>query len=120
MQNSLSDLYARPAIDYFEGKRSEAYTVTQAEWQAIENNVVQADKMMPGNPRYLEILGLLQQLKLTVFDDELSIDVPAGIWVTMPRSVLVSVTAPSRASMTVEVRESGSFATVGTSEALFW
>ena len=33
---------------------------------------MQADKKMPGNPRYLETLGLLQQLKLTVFDNELS------------------------------------------------
>lgn len=73
-QNGLSDLYARPAIDYFEGKRSDAYTVGQAEWLAIENNLVQADRLMPGNPRYLETLGLLQQLKPIVFDDELGFE----------------------------------------------
>jgi hypothetical protein len=71
-QNGLSGLYARPAIDYLEGKRFEAYALSEAEWQAIQNNLTHADKLMPGNPQYLEALGLLQQLKLTAFNDELN------------------------------------------------
>jgi hypothetical protein len=73
-RNALSELYARPAIDYLEGKQFDAYTLSEAEWEAIENNLAQADKLMPGNPQYLEALGLLQQLKLTLADDELSIE----------------------------------------------
>ena len=73
-RNGLSDLYARPAIDYLEEKRFDAYTVSAAEWQAIENSVAQANEMMPRNPQYLEALGWLQQLKLTLFADELSIE----------------------------------------------
>ncbi|MFT6050898.1 MAG: hypothetical protein ACJAZ0_000189 [Halioglobus sp.] len=72
--NGLSGLYARPAIDYLEGKRLDAYTVSEAQWQALENNLVQADQLMPGNPEYLQALGLLQQLKLDMHDDELSIE----------------------------------------------
>ena len=74
VRNGLSDLYARPAIDYLEEKRFDAYTVSAAEWQAIENSVAQANRMMPGNPQYLEALGWLHQLKLTLFADELSIE----------------------------------------------
>ena len=73
-RNGLSDLYARPAIDYLEGKQFDAYTLSEDEREAIENNLAQADKLMPGNPQYLEALGLLQQLKLTLVDDELSIE----------------------------------------------
>ena len=73
-RNGLSDLYARPAIDYLQGKRFDAYSVSEAEWQAIENSVMQADKMMPGNPQYLASLGLLLQLKLSLFAEELSIE----------------------------------------------
>lgn len=73
-RNGLSDLYARPAIDYLEEKRFDAYAVSSAEWQAIENSIAQANKMMPRNPQYLEALGLLHQLKLTLFADELSIE----------------------------------------------
>jgi len=61
-RNGLSDLYARPAIDYLEEKRLDAYAVSPADWQAIENSVAQANKMMPRNPQYLEALGLLHQL----------------------------------------------------------
>lgn len=74
MRNGLSDLYARPAIDFLAGKRFDSYTISEVEWRAIDNIVTQADKLMPGNPRYLEALGLLQQLKLTVFGDELSVE----------------------------------------------
>lgn len=74
-RNGLSGLYARPAIDYLEGKRLGAYTVSEAQWQALENNLKHADKLMPGNPQYLQSLGLLQQLKLSMLDDdELSIE----------------------------------------------
>ncbi len=73
-RNGLSDLYARPAIDYLEEKRFDAYTVSAAEWRAIENSVAEANRMMPRNPQYLEALGWLQQLKLTLFADELSIE----------------------------------------------
>ena len=73
-RNGLSDLYARPAIDYLEEKRFDAYTVSEAEWQAIENSVAQANRMMPRNPQYLEALGWLHQLKLTLFANELSIE----------------------------------------------
>jgi hypothetical protein len=72
--NGLSDLYARPAIDYLEEKRFDAYTVSAAEWQAIEKSVAQAHTIMPRNPQYLEALGWLHQLKLTLFADELSIE----------------------------------------------
>ena len=73
-RNGLSDLYARPAIDYLEERRFDAYTVSAAEWQAIETSVAQANSMMPRNPQYLEALGWLHQLKLSVFADELSIE----------------------------------------------
>jgi hypothetical protein len=73
-RHGLSDLYARPAIDNLEKKRFDAYAVSAAEWQAIENSVAKANRMMPRNPQYLEALGWLQQLKLTVFADELSIE----------------------------------------------
>ncbi len=73
-RNGLSDLYARPAIDYLEEKRFAAYTISEPEWQAIENNVTQADQLMPGNPQYLEALGSLHQLKLSLFADELGIE----------------------------------------------
>ncbi|MBT8422079.1 MAG: hypothetical protein KJP03_03080 [Gammaproteobacteria bacterium] len=74
VRNGLSGLYARPAIDYLEEKRFDAYIINEAEWQAIENSVMQADQLMPRNPQYLETLGWLHQLKLTLFADELSIE----------------------------------------------
>lgn len=73
-RNGLSGLHARPAIDYLEEKRFDAYNVSEAQWQAIEASVVQANKLMPGNPQYLEALGWLHQLKLTLFADDLSIE----------------------------------------------
>ena len=73
-RNGLSDLYARPAIDYLEQKRFDAYTVSTAEWQAIETSVAKAIMLMPHNPQYLEALGLLHQLKLSFFASELSIE----------------------------------------------
>ncbi|MFT6437520.1 MAG: hypothetical protein ACJAVI_005595 [Candidatus Azotimanducaceae bacterium] len=72
--NGLSGLYARPAVDYLEGKRFDAYTVSEAQWQALENNLVHADQLMPDNPQYLQALGLLQQLKLRMLDGELSVE----------------------------------------------
>jgi len=74
VRNGLSDLYARPAIGYLEGKRFDADSFSEAEWQAIENSVMQANRMMPGNPQYPEALGLLNQLKLSLFANELSIE----------------------------------------------
>lgn len=71
-RNGLSGLYAQPAIDYLEARRFDAYTVSKEEWQAIENSVTQADRLMAGNPQYLETLGWLHQLKLSLFEDELS------------------------------------------------
>ncbi len=66
-RNGLSDLYARPAIDYLEQKRFGAYSVSEAEWLAIENSVMHANKLMKDNPRYLATLGWLHQLKLALF-----------------------------------------------------
>ena len=74
MRNGLSGLYARPAIGYLEQKRFDANPLSEAEWQAIERSVTQATELMPGNPRYLEALGLLHQLKLSIFTDNLSIE----------------------------------------------
>jgi hypothetical protein len=74
VRNGLSDLYARPAIDYLEEKRFDAYALSAAEWHAIESSVVQAVDLMKGNPQYLEALGWLHQLKLSLFTDELSIE----------------------------------------------
>lgn len=73
-RNGLSDLYARPAIDYLEQKRFGAYSVSEAEWLAIESSVMHANKLMPHNPRYLASLGWLHQLKLALFADELSVE----------------------------------------------
>jgi len=74
VHNGMSDLYARPAIDFLEEKRFDGYTVSEAEWQAIEFSVAEANGMMPRNPQYLEALGWLHQLKLSLFADELSIE----------------------------------------------
>ena len=73
VRNGLSGIYARPAIDYLEQKRFEIDTVSEAQWRAIENSVTQADKLMPGNPQYLEALGRLHQIKLSVFDESMDI-----------------------------------------------
>ncbi len=71
VNNGLSGLYARPAIDYLEEKRFDAYVVNEAEWSAIASSVTQAETFMPDNPRYLAALGWLHQLKLTLFADQL-------------------------------------------------
>ena len=68
--NGLSDLYARPAIDYLEGKSLVDFDLSNVEWQAIEESVAQAHRMMPGNPEYLEALGLLRQLQPGLIDGE--------------------------------------------------
>lgn len=74
VRNGMSDLYARPAIDYLEARRFDGYEVSEAEWRAIEDNVTRADRFMPRNPQYLEALGLLHQLRLALFTDELDIE----------------------------------------------
>jgi len=70
--NGLSDLNARPAIDYLEAKSFVEFKVSAAEWHAIEDTVVKADRLMPGNPQYLEALALLHQLELSQLNNELS------------------------------------------------
>lgn len=71
--NGLSDLNARPAIEYLEAKSFIDYEVSQSEWHAIENTVAKADRLMPGNPQYLEALAFLHQLEPSLFHSELSI-----------------------------------------------
>ena len=73
-RNGLSDLYARPAIDYLEQKRFDDYNVNAEEWLAIEASIAKATMLMPRNPQYLEALGLLHQLKLSLFASELDIE----------------------------------------------
>lgn len=68
--NGLSDLYARPAIDYLEGKSLVDFDLSSVEWQAIEESVAQAHRMMPGNPEYLEALGFLSQIEPDSVDGE--------------------------------------------------
>jgi hypothetical protein len=74
LRNGLAGIYARPAIDYLEQKRFSTDTVSEAQWQAIDHSVTQADRLMPGNPQYLEALGRLHQIKLSAFADDLSIE----------------------------------------------
>ena len=71
-RNGLSGLYARPAIGYLEDKRFDDYKLSPAEWLAIEKSVAVANKLMPRNPQYLEALGLVHQLGLGLFGDDLS------------------------------------------------
>ena len=73
VRNALSDLYAGPAIDYLKDKPG-FYELSDAEWQAVEQNVSQAAQLMPGNPAYFETLGQLHQIKLTQNTDDLSIE----------------------------------------------
>ena len=73
-RNGLSGLYARPAIGYLEDKRFDAYKISPAEWLAIEKSVAHADKLMPRHPQYLEALGLVHQLGLGLFGDDLSVE----------------------------------------------
>lgn len=68
-RNGLSDLHARPAIDYLENMQFDALSVNKEQWQAIEDRVAYADKLMPSNPQYLEALGRLSRLKLTFLAD---------------------------------------------------
>ena len=71
-RNGLSDLYARPAIDFLETKRFEEYAISRSDWQAIEINVQYANDLMPGNPQYLEALGHLHRLSLSLFANDLT------------------------------------------------
>ncbi|MFK8030327.1 MAG: hypothetical protein AB8G18_08800 [Gammaproteobacteria bacterium] len=71
-RNGLSDFYARPAIDYLEQKRFDAYSVSDEEWRTIEQSILKAHQLMPHNPRYLASLGWLNQLKLASLADNLT------------------------------------------------
>ncbi len=73
-RNGLSDIYARPAIKYLEGKRAANFRISEVEWQAVYDSVSRADELMPGNPRYLDNLGWLEQIKLGLRADALDID----------------------------------------------
>lgn len=70
----MSDLHARPAIDFLENLRLDAHSVNKEQWLAIEDRVAYADKLMPRNPQYLEALGWLSQLQLPLLVDGLSVD----------------------------------------------
>lgn len=71
-RNGVADLHARPAIDYLQSKRLLAYDLSDAEWQAVQHSVARADQLMPGNPRFLETLGWLHQLRPALFADTVS------------------------------------------------
>ena len=73
-RNGLSDVYARPAISYLEDKSAADFRISEAEWQAVHDSISRADELMPGNPRYLDSLGWLEQIKLVVLADTLDID----------------------------------------------
>jgi len=73
-RNGLSDVYARPAISYLEDKSAADFRISDAEWQAVYDSVSRADELMPGNPRYLDNLGWLEQIKLAQLADILDID----------------------------------------------
>ncbi|MFK8015895.1 MAG: hypothetical protein AB8G17_10705 [Gammaproteobacteria bacterium] len=72
VSNGLSDVHARPAIDYLEEKRFDDYVISEDEWLAIEGRVLQAHVLMPSNPRYLGALGWLHQLRLTLFAEQMT------------------------------------------------
>jgi hypothetical protein len=73
-RNGLSDVYARPAIDYLENKSGADFRISEAEWQAVYESISRADELMPGSPRYLDNLGWLEQTKLDLLADALDID----------------------------------------------
>ncbi len=73
-RNGLSDVYARPAISYLEAKAAADFRVSDAEWRAVYDSISRAHELMPGNPRYLDSLGWLQQIKLDQLADDLEID----------------------------------------------
>ena len=73
-RNGLSDIYARPAIDYLEDKSAADFRISDEEWQAVYDSLSRADELMPGNPRYLDSLGRLEQFKLGLPADTLDID----------------------------------------------
>jgi len=73
-RNGLSDVYARPAINYLEDKSAADFRISEAEWQAVYDSISRADELMPGSPRYLDSLGWLEQIKLTLLADALDID----------------------------------------------
>lgn len=73
VRNGLSGIYARPAIDYLEEKRFATDSFSESQWRAIENSVTHAAALMPGNPQYLEALGRLHQIRLSVFSESMGI-----------------------------------------------
>jgi len=73
-RNGLSDVFARPAINYLEDKSADERRMSQAQWQAVYESILRADELMPGNPRYLDSLGWLEQTKLDQLADDLDID----------------------------------------------
>lgn len=73
-RNGLSDIYARPAISYLEDKSAADFHISEAEWKAVYDSISRADELMPGNPRYLDSLGWLEQIKLDLRPDALDID----------------------------------------------
>jgi len=73
-RNGLSDVYARPAINYLEDKSAADFRISEAEWQAVYDSISRADELMPGNPRYLDSLGWLEQIKLALLADAMDID----------------------------------------------
>lgn len=73
-RNGLSDIYARPAINYLEHKSAAGSRINEAEWQAVYDSISRADELMPGNPRYLSSLGRLERIKLDLLADNLGID----------------------------------------------
>ena len=73
-RNGLSDIYARPAINYLEDKSTADFRISEAEWQAVYDSISRADELMPGNPRYLGSLGRLERIRLDLLADTLEID----------------------------------------------
>lgn len=74
IRNGVSDVYARPAIDYLESKSVAEFRISDAEWRAVHDSVARASQLMPGNPEYLDSLGWMEQIKLGFLSDDLSID----------------------------------------------
>jgi hypothetical protein len=73
-RNGMSDVYARPAISYLEDKVAAEPSISEAEWHAVHESISRADELMPGNPRYLDSLGWLEQIKLGQLTDSLDIE----------------------------------------------
>jgi hypothetical protein len=73
-RNSLSDVFARPAINYLEAKAAADLRLSEDEWQAVHDSISRADALMPGNPAYLDRLGWLEQTKVSLLADALDID----------------------------------------------